>query len=91
VDQQTVASTDISLSHEVASDRDSQSGDSEESESGSDTATCLMVAVVAALAGVTYDFGREVSFMPLCVALVESKSITPAFDRSTGEGRLTTV
>jgi hypothetical protein len=59
VDQQTVASTNISWSHEFASDRDSQSGDSEESGSGSDTASCLKVAAKADLAGVTYDFGQS--------------------------------
>jgi hypothetical protein len=59
VDQHTVASTNISWSHEFASDRDSQSGDSVESGSGSDIASCLKVAAKAALAGVTYDFGQS--------------------------------
>jgi hypothetical protein len=45
------------VSHEVASDHDSQSGDSEEGESGSDTATHLKVAAAAALAGLPYNFG----------------------------------
>jgi hypothetical protein len=35
--QQVVASTEASLSHEVSSEHESQSGDSEESKSGSDT------------------------------------------------------
>jgi hypothetical protein len=59
VDQHTVASMHISLSHEFASDHDSQSGDFEESGSGSDTASCLKVAATASLAGVTCDFGQS--------------------------------
>jgi hypothetical protein len=57
VDQWTVSLMDISLSHDVASDRDSQSRDSEEGESGSNITTRLKVATTAALAGVTYHFG----------------------------------
>jgi hypothetical protein len=45
------------LSHEVSYEHESQSGDSEESKSGSDTTTRLNVAGAIALAGVTYDFG----------------------------------
>jgi hypothetical protein len=48
---------EFSLSHEAASDRESQSGDSEEGETGSDIATCLKVAADAALIGVTNNFG----------------------------------
>jgi hypothetical protein len=55
--QQMVASVEASLSREAASNHESQPGDSKESESGSDTITRLKVATVAALAGVTYDFG----------------------------------
>jgi hypothetical protein len=59
VDQWTVASMEVSLLHQVASDRESQSRDSEEGESDSGIATRLKVAAEAALAGVTYDFGQS--------------------------------
>jgi hypothetical protein len=59
VGQQTVASMEVSLSHEATSDNESQSGDFEEGESGSDIATRLKVAAEATLAGVTYDFGQS--------------------------------
>jgi hypothetical protein len=59
VGQQTVASTEVSLSHEATSDNESQSGDFEEGESGSDIATRLKVAAEATLVGVTYDFGQS--------------------------------
>jgi hypothetical protein len=50
-------SAKASSSREAASDHQSQSGDSEDSETGSDTSTCLKVVAVTALAGITYDFG----------------------------------
>jgi hypothetical protein len=59
VDQWTVASTEVSLSHEAASDHESQCEDSEEGESGSDTSTHLKVTVEATLLGVTYDFEQS--------------------------------
>jgi hypothetical protein len=57
VDPRTVASTEVSLAHEAASVCESQSGDSNMGESGSNIATRLKDAVGATLPGVTYDFG----------------------------------
>jgi hypothetical protein len=54
--QQLVASAEASSLREVASDHESQSGDSEDNETSFDTSTRLKV--VAALAGITYDFGQ---------------------------------
>jgi hypothetical protein len=62
VDQWMVASMEVSLSHGAPSDCESQSGDSEEGESGSDIATHLKVATEAALARVTYDFVQSTIF-----------------------------
>jgi hypothetical protein len=59
VDQRTVASAEVSLSHEATSDHESQSRDFEEGESGSDTSTHLKVTAEAALTDVTYDFGQS--------------------------------
>jgi hypothetical protein len=56
--QQVLGLIEASLSHEVASDNESQSGGSEENERGSDHATHLKVAATAALAGVSYNFGQ---------------------------------
>jgi hypothetical protein len=61
------------LSQEVASDHESQSGDSEESESGSDTATRLKVAATAALAGVTYDVGQS-TMTKTCLTSLKNNS-----------------
>jgi hypothetical protein len=47
----------------------SQSGDSEEGESGSDFATCLKVPAEAALAGVTYNFGQSTMMKARLVSL----------------------
>jgi hypothetical protein len=47
------------LSHEAASDRESQSGYSKEGESGSNTTAHLKVVAEAVLAGVTYNFGQS--------------------------------
>jgi hypothetical protein len=52
-----VASVEASSSGEAAFDNESHSRDSKDSETGSDTSTRLKVAVVAALAGITYNFG----------------------------------
>jgi hypothetical protein len=59
------------LSHEVSSEHESQSGDFEESKSGSDTATRLNVASAVALAGVTYDFG-QLTMTKSCLASLGS-------------------
>jgi hypothetical protein len=67
--QQVVGLTEASLSHEVAFDHESQLGDFKESESGSDTTTHLKVATVAALAGVTYDFGQSTMMKTCLVSL----------------------
>jgi hypothetical protein len=53
--------------YQAASDRESQSGDSEESESGSDTTTHLKVTAAAALADITFDFGQS-TMMRTCLA-----------------------
>jgi hypothetical protein len=57
--RQMVTSMEASSSQKVVSDHESQSGDSEDSETGSDTSTCLKVAAAAALAGITYNFGQS--------------------------------
>jgi hypothetical protein len=69
VDQRTVASTEVSLSHEAASDCESQSRDFEEGEIGSDITTRLKVAVEATLASVTYYFGQSTMMKARLVSL----------------------
>jgi hypothetical protein len=56
-DQQREASTKAGSSHGVESVRESQSGDSEDSETASDNSGRLKVAAAVALAGISYDFG----------------------------------
>jgi hypothetical protein len=55
--QQMVTLAKASSSREAMSNHKSQSGGFENSETGFDTSTHLKVAAVAALAGITYDFG----------------------------------
>jgi hypothetical protein len=50
-----VALVEASSSREAVSDHESQSGDSQDIEIGSDTSTRLKVAVAASLVGITYD------------------------------------
>jgi hypothetical protein len=69
VDQRMVASTEVSLSHEAASDCESQSRDFEEGEIGSDITTRLKVAVEATLASVTYYFGQSTMMKARLVSL----------------------
>jgi hypothetical protein len=52
-----VTSTEVVSTHEAAPDRNSQSSDSGDSETGSNNSGRLKLAVVAALAGISYDFG----------------------------------
>jgi hypothetical protein len=54
-----VDSAEASSSREAASDHESQFGDSEDSETGSNTSTCIKDATAAALAGITYDFWQS--------------------------------
>jgi hypothetical protein len=56
-DQQKGALTETSSLCSADSDRESRSGDSGDSETASDNFGCLIVSVVAALAGISYDFG----------------------------------
>jgi hypothetical protein len=64
--RQMVTSTEASPSRETASDHESQSRDSEDSETGSDTSTRLKVAAAATLAGITYDF-RQSTMTKTCL------------------------
>jgi hypothetical protein len=57
--QQREASTEATPSHSVESNRESQSDSSEDSETTSDDSRHLKVAVVAASAGITYDYGSS--------------------------------
>jgi hypothetical protein len=56
-DQQREASTKAGSSHGVESVRESQSGDSGDSETASDNSGRLKVVAAVALAGISYDFG----------------------------------
>jgi hypothetical protein len=76
---------EFSLSHEAASDRESQSGDSEEGETGSDIATCLKVAADAALIGVTNNFGQSTMTKARLVSLRSNGHYFPkGYGRSPG-------
>jgi hypothetical protein len=82
VDQWMVASMEVSLSHGAPSDCESQSGDSEEGESGSDIATHLKVATEAALARVTYDFVQSTMMKARLMSLGSSDHYFPKeYDR----------
>jgi hypothetical protein len=70
-DQQREASTKAGSSHGVESVRESQSGDSEDSETASDNSGRLKVAAAVALAGISYDFGLS-NIMTTHVGSMES-------------------
>jgi hypothetical protein len=52
-----MASTETASARGTGSDRESQSGDFEDSETAFDNSGHLKVGVVVALAGISYDFG----------------------------------
>jgi hypothetical protein len=73
------------LSHEVASDHESQSRDSEESESGSNITTRLKVVAIVALAHVTYDVGQSTLTKTCLTSLGNNANYFPeGYDRPPG-------
>jgi hypothetical protein len=59
VDQKVMASAEAASMHGNESDCESRFGDSGDNETASDNSGRLKVAVVAALAGISYDFGQS--------------------------------
>jgi hypothetical protein len=59
VDQQREASTEAASPFGAESDRERKSGDSGGSETASDNSGCMKVAAVAALVGISFNFGQS--------------------------------
>jgi hypothetical protein len=70
----------------VESDRESRPGDSRDNETASDNSRRLKVVTVAALAGISYDFGQP-NIMKTYIRLMES--YTRYFPKGYGRGETT--